>query len=122
MDSYYSQIQPYKLLNLSRQLQTPTLVRVDINLPASGGRIEEDALRMRVYAHVLELYSDYAGLVVMRHQGIKGDDYFTSFRPHLRALRKVLAIWVMPAIIAASAISLSVAPNMRAASAWKNAQ
>jgi len=90
VNSYYSQMRPYKLLNLSRQLQTPTLVRVDINLPASGGRIEEDALRMRVYAHVLELYSDYAGLVVMSHQGRKGDDDFTSFRPHLRALRRVL--------------------------------
>ena len=90
MNGYYAQLRPYKLINLSRQLQTPTLVRVDINLPASGGRIEEDALRMRVYAHVLELYSDYAGLVVMSHQGRKGDDDFTSFRPHLRALRKVL--------------------------------
>jgi phosphoglycerate kinase len=90
VDNYYSQIRPYKLLNLSRQLKTPALVRVDINLPASGGRIEEDALRMRVYAHVLELYSDYAGLVVMSHQGRKGGDDFTSFRPHLRALKKVL--------------------------------
>jgi phosphoglycerate kinase len=90
MNNYYSQLRPYKLINLSRQLQTPTLVRVDINLPASGGRIEEDALRMRVYAHVLELYSDYAGLVVMSHQGRKHADDFTSFSPHLRALRKVL--------------------------------
>ena len=90
MNNYYSQLRPYKLLNLSRQLKTPALVRVDINLPASGGRIEEDALRMRVYAHVLELYSDYAGLVVMSHQGRKGEGDFTSFRPHLRALKRIL--------------------------------
>jgi phosphoglycerate kinase len=83
-------LQPYKLVNLHRQLQGPTLVRVDINLPASQGRIEEDALRMRVYAHVLELYTDYAGVVVMSHQGRKGDDDFTSLRPHFRALRKLL--------------------------------
>src|SRR5207302_9417960 len=83
-------LQPYKLVNLGRQLKTPVLVRVDINPPASKGQIDEDALRMRVYGHVLEMYSDYAGLVVMSHQGRKGGDDFTSFRPHLRALRKVL--------------------------------
>lgn len=86
----YSKLQPYKLVNLSSQLRSPTLVRVDINLPASAGRIEEDALRMRVYAHVLELYSDYSGLVVMSHQGRKDDDDFTPLTPHMRALRKLL--------------------------------
>ena len=83
-------LQPYKLVNLARQLKTPALARVDINLPASKGRIEEDALRMRVYAHVLELYSDYAGVVVMGHQGRKGDDDFTSFTPHLHSLENHL--------------------------------
>ena len=86
----YSRLQPYKLVNLSSQLRSPTLVRVDINLPASHGKIEEDALRMRVYVHVLELYSDYAGLVVMSHQGRKGDDDFAPLTSHMRALRKLL--------------------------------
>ncbi len=86
----YSKLQPYKLVNLGGQLRTPSLVRVDINLPASHGQIEEDALRMRVYGHVLEMYSDYAGLVVMSHQGRKGGDDFTSFVPHLETLRKLL--------------------------------
>jgi phosphoglycerate kinase len=85
-----SKLQPYKLVNLGRQLKTPVLVRVDINLPASKGQIEEDALRMRVYGHVLEMYSDYAGLVVMSHQGRKGGDDFTSFAPHCETLRKLL--------------------------------
>ncbi len=85
-----SKLQPYKLVNLGRQLKTPVLVRVDINLPASKGRIEEDALRMRVYGHVLEMYSDYAGLVVMSHQGRKGGDDFTSFMPHFETLKKLL--------------------------------
>jgi len=85
-----SKLQPYKLVNLGRQLKTPVLVRVDINLPASHGEIEEDALRMRVYGHVLEMYSDYAGLVVMSHQGRKGGDDFTSFAPHCETLRKLL--------------------------------
>jgi len=85
-----SKLQPYKLVNLGRQLKTPVLVRVDINLPASHGQIQEDALRMRVYGHVLEMYSDYAGLVVMSHQGRKGGDDFTSFAPHCETLRKLL--------------------------------
>ena len=85
-----SKLQPYKLVNLGRQLKTPVLVRVDINLPASKGQIEEDALRMRVYGHVLEMYSDYAGLVVMSHQGRKGGDDFTSFAPHCETLSKLL--------------------------------
>jgi phosphoglycerate kinase len=87
---YSGKLQPYKLVNLGRQLKTPVLVRVDINLPASHGQIEEDALRMRVYGHVLEMYSDYAGLVVMSHQGRKGGDDFTSFAPHCETLRKLL--------------------------------
>jgi len=86
----FDKFQHYKIVNLSRQLRAPTLIRVDINLPASHGMIEEDALRMRVYAHVLELYSDYTGLVVMSHQGRKGDDDFTSLNPHARMLRKLL--------------------------------
>lgn len=87
---YSSRLQPYKLVNLGRQLKTPVLVRVDINLPASKGQIEEDALRMRVYGHVLEMYSDYAGLVVMSHQGRKGGDDFTSFAPHCETLQTLL--------------------------------
>jgi phosphoglycerate kinase len=87
---YSSKLQPYKLVNLGKQLNTPVLVRVDINLPASKGQIEEDALRMRVYGHVLEMYSDYAGLVVMSHQGRKGGDDFTSFAPHREALKRML--------------------------------
>jgi 3-phosphoglycerate kinase len=83
-------LQPYKLVNLGRQLKTPVLVRVDINLPVSHGQIEEDALKMRVYGHVLEMYSDYAGLVVMSHQGRKGGNDFTSFLHHSETLRKLL--------------------------------
>ena len=87
---YCEDLQRYKLVNLGRQLKGSTLVRVDINLPASHERIEEDALRMRVYAHVIEMYSEYSGLVVMSHQGRKGDDDFTSLAPHMRSLRKLL--------------------------------
>jgi len=88
---YYRElIRPYKLVNLSIQLQTPTLVRVDINLPFVDGRTSEDAHRMQVYANILELYSDYAGLVVLSHQGRKGDEDFSSLKPHYKLLIKLL--------------------------------
>lgn len=87
---YYRDIQAHKLVNLGRQLRGPVLVRIDMNLPASHGRVEGDALRMRVYAHVLEMYAEYGGLVVVTHQGRKGDDDFTSLAPHARSLRKLL--------------------------------
>jgi phosphoglycerate kinase len=87
---YAEELQSHRLVNLDRQLKGPTLVRVDMNLPASRGRIEKDALRMRIYAHVLEMYSEYSGLVVMSHQGRIGDDDFTSLAPHTRLLRKLL--------------------------------
>jgi 3-phosphoglycerate kinase len=66
-------------------------VRVDIDLPAVDGNIQEDALRMCVFAHMLELYSEYAGLVVMSHQGRRDQDDFTSLIPHLTMLRKLLS-------------------------------
>jgi hypothetical protein len=55
---YSNRLQPYKLVNLGRQLKTPVLVRVDINLPASQGQIEEDALRMMEYVKVSAMNSD----------------------------------------------------------------
>ena len=88
---YYERVKPFKLINLSEQLRSPTLLRVDINLPAENGRIAEDALRMRVYAHVMELYSEYSGLVVMSHQGRKDGDDFTSLKPHWRLLCNMLS-------------------------------
>ncbi len=88
--NYTESVRPYKVNNVYSQLQTPTLVRVDINLPVKDGEIVEDAMRMEVYADVLDLYSTYAGLVVMGHQGRKGDDDFTSFKPHYRHLLKKL--------------------------------
>ncbi len=88
---YYRAVQPYKLLNLGKQLKTPTLLRVDVNLPAKNGHIAGDALRMRVYAHIIELYSENSGLVVTSHQGGKiGESDFTSLEPHLGLLSDML--------------------------------
>lgn len=86
---YGELINPYKLVNLS-QLKSPSLLNVDINLPVADGKIAEDAKRIEVYSDLIEIYSEYTGLVVMGHQGRKGDDDFTSFMPHYRLFLKRL--------------------------------
>ncbi len=87
---YLEALKEHKPVNLYAQLKSPTLVRVDINLPVANGRVAEDALRLRVYSHVLELYSYYTGLVVMGHQGRKGDDDFLPLKEHHRLLLGML--------------------------------
>ena len=86
---YGELIGPYKLVNLS-QLKSPSLLNVDINLPVADGKIAEDAKRIEVYSDLIEVYSEYTGLVVMGHQGRKRDDDFTSFAPHCRLFLKML--------------------------------
>ncbi|PCN50840.1 phosphoglycerate kinase [Candidatus Geothermarchaeota archaeon ex4572_27] len=90
MIDYYSATRPFWLVNLAEQLKTPTLVRVDINVPVVGGRIVEDSLRLRVYGEILGLMAQYAGLVVVAHQGRRGGKDFISLEQHCQALRKYL--------------------------------
>ncbi len=87
---YLQQVKEHRAINLYSQLRGPVLVRVDINLPVANGKIAEDTLRLQVYGNVLELYSQYAGIVVMAHQGRSGDDDFTSLKEHHRMLLGML--------------------------------
>ncbi|MCS7364318.1 MAG: phosphoglycerate kinase [archaeon GB-1867-035] len=87
---YYRASRPYWLVNLASQIKSPTLVRIDINIPVVDGRIMEDNMRMIAYAHVLELLSEYAGLVVTAHQGRPGNKDFISLKQHWIVLRKLL--------------------------------
>ncbi len=87
---YYKETRKYWLVNLAAQLKSPTLVRIDINVPVVGGRIMEDNMRIIAYAHVLELMSEYAGLVVTAHQGRPGQEDFISLKQHWIVLRKLL--------------------------------
>jgi len=87
---YYTACIPYSLTNLASQLKSPTLVRIDINIPVVDGRIMEDNMRIIAYAHILELLSEYAGLVVVAHQGRPGDEDFIPLKQHWVALRKLL--------------------------------
>lgn len=87
---YGEKIKEYKLVNLATQLKGPTLVRVDINLPFDNGSIAHDAMRMKIYANIAELYSAYVPLIVFGHQGRKGDDDFSSMKPHYKRLLKLI--------------------------------
>jgi phosphoglycerate kinase len=87
--NYGERIKDLKLVNLASQLKGPTLVRVDINLPFENGSIASDAMRMKVYANIAELYASYVPLVMFAHQGRKGDDDFCSMKPHYRLLLKL---------------------------------
>lgn len=87
---YYRVSRPYWLVNLASQIQSPTLVRIDINIPVVDDRIMEDNMRMIAYAHVLELLSEYAGLVVTAHQGRPGKRDFIGLKQHWIILRKLL--------------------------------
>ncbi len=92
MRDYFRDTKPYWLTNLAEQLKSPTLVRIDINQPLKGGRVLEVTLRARVYAYVLQVMAEYAGLVVLAHQGRPGESDFVSLRSHFAQLRKLLPL------------------------------
>ncbi|MGA2874146.1 MAG: phosphoglycerate kinase [Nitrososphaerales archaeon] len=87
--NYSERIREHKLVNLSSQLKGPTLVRIDINLPFENGAIAQDAMRMKIYANIAELYASYVPLVLIAHQGRKGDEDFSSLKPHYKLLLKL---------------------------------
>ena len=65
------------------------MYRIDINLPFENGAIAQDAMRMKIYANIAELYSSYVPLVLLAHQGRKGDEDFSSLKPHYKLLLKL---------------------------------
>jgi len=88
--NYGDKLRDHRLVNLASQLKGPTLVRVDINLPFEDGAIAQDAMRMQVYANIVELYSSYVPVIMLAHQGRKGDEDFSSLKPHYKLLLKFL--------------------------------
>lgn len=88
--TYFETIRPFRLINLRAQLKTPTLVRIDINLPVENGKISENNMRLQIYAHLIEIYSEYSGLVLMAHQGRLGSKSMISLKQHWISLRKML--------------------------------
>lgn len=88
--NYYDETRDFWLINLSRQLKTPTLIRIDINIPVVNGRIVEDSYRLTVYADVLTLMAEYAGIVAIAHQGRRGQKNFIHLKQHWIILRKLL--------------------------------
>jgi len=87
---YSKMVRPFRLINLRKQLKSPTLARIDINLPVTRGKISGKNMRLQVYAHLMEIYSGYAGLVLMSHQGRPGGKDFIPLKQHWILLRKIL--------------------------------
>ncbi len=90
MYRYYEETRDFWLINLSRQLKTPVLMRIDINIPLVNDRIVENSYRLTVYADVLTLLAEYAGIVAVAHQGRKGQKDFIPLKQHWIILRKLL--------------------------------
>ena len=91
---YYHETRDFWLINLSRQIKTPTLMRIDINVPVINGHIVEDSYRLNIYADVLTLTSEYAGIVAIAHQGRKGQKDFIRLKQHWIILRKLLPSYI----------------------------
>jgi phosphoglycerate kinase len=87
---YSDLTRPFRLSNLAAKLASPALVRIDINLPVQGGRISENNMRLQIYAHLIEVYSEYCGLLLMAHQGREGSKSLIPLKQHWVALRKSL--------------------------------
>jgi len=94
MVDYYEETRDFWLINLSRQIQTPTLVRIDINIPVVNGRIVENSYRLAIYADVLTLLAEYAGIVAVAHQGRKGQEDFIHLKQHWIILRKLIPSYI----------------------------
>ena len=89
-EGYLDLTRRFRLINLGTQLMNPSLVRIDINLPVQEGRISENNMRLQIYAHLIEVYSEYCGLVLMTHQGRPGSKSLIPLKQHWVALRKAL--------------------------------
>lgn len=90
MIDYYGETRNFWLVNLATQLKNPTLLRVDVNVPVVDGRIVENSYRLYIYADIIRLLSEYTGLVVVAHQGRRGEDDFIPLKQHWIILRKLL--------------------------------
>ncbi|MFP3951392.1 MAG: phosphoglycerate kinase [Candidatus Bathyarchaeia archaeon] len=96
---YHEEVKDLRLINLSSQLDNPTLVRVDINMPLyEEGNIHVDNLRMQVAANNLKILSYYTGIVLLSHQGrpfappSREDLERLSLKQHTRVLQKLLPL------------------------------
>ncbi|MDE1855160.1 MAG: phosphoglycerate kinase [Candidatus Micrarchaeota archaeon] len=88
---YLQEMKGHKLVNLYSQLKGPVLLRVDLNSPKDNeGMIVANSLRLRINADMMGLYAQHAGLVVLAHQGRKGDDDFGSLKEQHRLLLGML--------------------------------
>lgn len=80
----------FKTLDEVELAQKAVFVRVDLNSPLENGKIKKGP---RIQEHIktlLELAAKSAKVVVLAHQGRKGDNDFTSLKPHYKILKREL--------------------------------
>jgi phosphoglycerate kinase len=94
MKNYYEETRDFWLINLSKQVESPTLMRIDINVPVVNGSIVETSYRLNIYADVLTLISEYTGIVALAHQGRRGQKDFIPLKQHWITLRKLLPSYI----------------------------
>ena len=90
----------YKNINLKNKV---VLLRVDLNSPISHGKID---LSKRILEHIKTikiLKKKKAKLVVIAHQGRKGDEDFTNLKQHAALINKYTTIKYIPDIIGENA-------------------
>ena len=90
MRDYYLETREFWLINLGSQLKNPTLLRIDINVPVVEGKIVENSYRLNIYSDIVRLLSEYTGLVLVAHQGRRGQKDFIPLKQHWIVLRKLL--------------------------------
>ncbi len=90
--NYFEETKDFRLINLPTQLRNPTLIRVDINSTVVEGVLNEKSLRCKIYSNVLEFLSEYTGLIVVAHQGRKGEKDFLPLNQHFALIRKHLPL------------------------------
>ena len=80
------------------------LVRVDLNSEVSGGKIQMSDRISESAKTIAELKKKGARVVVLAHQGRKGDKDFTSLEQHAKLLNKFVKIKFVDDIIGAKAV------------------
>jgi 3-phosphoglycerate kinase len=96
--NYCERLGDFKLDNLYKKLGEspgPLLIRVDINVPLDErtGKISMNPynLRLEEYSHILDLYSSFAPVVVLAHQGRNDgkDKNFVNLHNHQFAIGNI---------------------------------
>ena len=80
----------FKTLDEIELAQKTVFIRVDLNSALENGKIKKSPRMIEHIKTLLELVNKSAKVVVLAHQGRKGDGDFTSLKPHYKILKREL--------------------------------